>query len=180
MARGALFHSGNSMSASTSTIPLQHARIRNMNDRSPNSWTIFGNIYSDFYAYGIRSFLIGYQKFSDYIRNFLMNQKLSDSVFYRYLRVKKESMRMSMRESENFWCNQRISDCNGFSDSVSDYYFTLNTYTILRQVIILYIYWNSRILLEMLSTIILTKNVWYAFRLFRPEDLILLLSKNRQ
>ena len=44
-----------------------------------------------------------------------------------------------MRESENFWCYQKISDCNGFSDSVSDDYFTLNTYTIWRHVKIVYI-----------------------------------------
>ena len=52
---------------------------------------------------------------------------------------KKGIPRMSMRESENFWCNQKISDCNGFSDSVSDDYFTLNTYTIWRHVKIVYI-----------------------------------------
>ena len=41
-----------------------------------------------FYAYGIRNFLISYQKFSDVIRNFLINQKFSDSIFYRLSIVK--------------------------------------------------------------------------------------------
>ena len=54
-----------------------------------NSW---GNIYSDFYVHGIRNFLICYQKFSDVIRNFLMNQKFSDSILYRQLTVGKEFM----------------------------------------------------------------------------------------
>ena len=65
-----------------------------------NNWR---NIYSGYYAYGIRNFLISYQKFSHLIRNFLMNQKIFDSILYRHFTVNRNPRARQ-------WGNQKISD----------------------------------------------------------------------